>query len=89
MMSVERIANVVVLFGGLIFIAGAAGHAKTPANQSSVDLVSPTLMDRQLAIEAAQRAGSATYSFSTSFIPGIGSPANLPAYDELLKQKKN
>lgn len=44
--------------------------------------LSPTVIERKLSIEAAERSGQKTYQFKTNFIPGIGTITDPNAFLE-------
>lgn len=85
---IDAVSNVVVIVG-LIIVVVAFYHrtavAKTmiPENRSDFSV----LKERQFAIEKARKKGEKEYSFTTSFIPGIGYISNPRQYLEDWQKK--
>lgn len=80
-MSQTRItyfANLAVIFG-LIFLAigiseiNLQRHSESSNSvNSAIGTISPTLPERELAINEARSKGSKTYTYTAHFTPGIG-----------------
>lgn len=56
-----------------------------PTNTQSDLTISPTLPQRELAIEQARQNGQTTYSFTTNFIPGVGTIGDPEGYQKQLE----
>jgi hypothetical protein len=68
------------IFAALVFAAGLFSYASPPPSTELPGDVSPTSIERVLAIEQARRAGQKTYSYTTSFFPGLGQISDAEAY---------
>ncbi len=76
----EKISNGFLVISLLLFLLGGFLYL-TPQSKKSVSLsASPTVMERNFAIEAAKKSGARNYTFTTNFIPGIGMITDPEAY---------
>ena len=86
--KIEAISTVTLIIGVLSLMVGGVRNLKD--TRSIISSVSTTsITQRYFATEQAKREGRKTYSFTTSFIPGIGIISDPQAYlDKLKTQNK-
>jgi len=76
----SRISNLILLVGFLVTLGSAFmwfGNRKTLAIDNSKYTKYGPLVERNAAIDKAKSEGKSEYSFTTNFIPGIGSAPNV------------
>lgn len=76
------IGFIFALLAGMTLIQGGKFSKETIG--STIGTISPTLPEREIAIEAARVNGYKTYSFTAHFTPGIG---NLSAAQQINQQQ--
>jgi len=72
------VGSILALSGGFSYLSSK----NETASQASTGNISPSVIERKLSIEEAQRSGQKTYQFKTNFIPGIGIITDPQAYQD-------
>ena len=85
------LTDLVFSLGLLLALIGAGHYFLAKANQPTTTAFRPgAITERQLAIANALRTGNRTYTYTTNFIPGIGTITDPNQYKSgLLDSLKN
>lgn len=85
---IERSVTGVFAISVLLLVIGLVSFFNPqPGKIVSLD-VSPTVVERQLAINQAKVSSQNFYHFTTNFIPGLGRIGDLDSYRRTLEQQQ-